>query len=98
MPPVHLATLVALTSAAMLGFEIALMRILLVASWHHFAFMVISNELSSSAKVSTEGAVRENTQSKRRHFTANLVGFSRGMETKIKESASPTVKEKLKVL
>ncbi|UCD75644.1 MAG: hypothetical protein JSV91_01760 [Phycisphaerales bacterium] len=29
-------------SAAVLGFEIALMRMLLVASWHHFAFLVIS--------------------------------------------------------
>jgi spermidine synthase len=33
---------VALVSAAVLGFEIALMRLLLVASWHHFAFLVIS--------------------------------------------------------
>ncbi|RJP34503.1 MAG: hypothetical protein C4547_10785 [Phycisphaerales bacterium] len=31
-----------LVSAACLGFEISLMRILLVASWHHFAFIVIS--------------------------------------------------------
>jgi hypothetical protein len=29
-------------SAAVLGFEIVLMRLLLVASWHHFAFLVIS--------------------------------------------------------
>jgi hypothetical protein len=29
-------------SAAVLGYEVALMRILLVASWHHFAFLVIS--------------------------------------------------------
>jgi hypothetical protein len=29
-------------SAAVLAFEIALMRLLLVASWHHFAFLVIS--------------------------------------------------------
>ena len=33
---------VALVSAAVLGFEVALMRLLLVASWHHFAFLVIS--------------------------------------------------------
>ncbi|MHC4217845.1 MAG: spermidine synthase family protein [Planctomycetota bacterium] len=33
---------VALVSAAVLGFEISLMRMLLVASWHHFAFLVIS--------------------------------------------------------
>jgi len=33
---------VALVSAAVLGFEISLMRMLLVASWHHFAFVVIS--------------------------------------------------------
>ena len=31
-----------LVSAAVLGFEISLLRILLVASWHHFAFLVIS--------------------------------------------------------
>ncbi len=31
-----------LLSAAVLGFEIGLMRMLLVASWHHFAFLVIS--------------------------------------------------------
>src|SRR5262245_32271662 len=29
-------------SAGTLAFEIALMRVLLVASWHHFAFLVIS--------------------------------------------------------
>jgi len=29
-------------SAAVLGFEISLMRVLLVSSWHHFAFLVIS--------------------------------------------------------
>ncbi len=33
---------VALVSAAVLGFEVSLMRVLLVASWHHFAFVVIS--------------------------------------------------------
>ncbi len=31
-----------LTSAAILGFEVGLMRLLLVAGWHHFAFVVIS--------------------------------------------------------
>ena len=30
------------TSAGLLAFELALMRVLLVASWHHFAFLVIS--------------------------------------------------------
>jgi len=34
--------LVAWVSAAVLGFEISLLRMLLVASWHHFAFLVIS--------------------------------------------------------
>ena len=29
-------------SCGILGFEIALMRVLLYASWHHFAFLVIS--------------------------------------------------------
>ncbi|MCP3903913.1 MAG: hypothetical protein GY715_09790 [Planctomycetes bacterium] len=38
----RLVWLVAWVSAAALGFEIALMRVLLVASWHHFAFLVIS--------------------------------------------------------
>jgi hypothetical protein len=38
----RLLAAVALVSAAVLGFEIALMRLLLVASWHHFAFLVIS--------------------------------------------------------
>ncbi len=38
----HLAWTVGLVSAGTLAFEIALMRILLVASWHHFAFVVIS--------------------------------------------------------
>ncbi|MHC4949002.1 MAG: spermidine synthase family protein, partial [Planctomycetota bacterium] len=32
----------AVLSASVLAFEIALMRVLLVASWHHFAFLVIS--------------------------------------------------------
>ena len=35
----------ALLSAAILGFEISLLRILLVASWYHFAFVVISISL-----------------------------------------------------
>lgn len=34
--------LVSLISVAVLGFEVSLLRILLVASWHHFAFLVIS--------------------------------------------------------
>ena len=33
---------VALLSGGVIGYEIALMRLLLVASWHHFAFLVIS--------------------------------------------------------
>ncbi len=33
---------VGLVSAALLGYEISLMRVLLVASWHHFAFLVLS--------------------------------------------------------
>lgn len=33
---------VLLISAAVLGYEISLMRVLLVAGWHHFAFLVIS--------------------------------------------------------
>ncbi len=33
---------VALVSAALLGYEISLLRVLLVASWHHFAFLVLS--------------------------------------------------------
>ena len=38
----RVAWTVGLVSAALLGFEIALMRILLVGGWHHFAFLVIS--------------------------------------------------------
>ena len=38
----RLSWLVFWVSAAVLGFEITLMRLLLVASWHHFAFLVIS--------------------------------------------------------
>ena len=41
-PALRLAWTVGFVSAAVLGFEIALMRLLLVASWHHFAFLVIS--------------------------------------------------------
>ena len=37
--------LVAFVSAALLGFQIALMRILLIAGYHHFAFLVISISL-----------------------------------------------------
>ena len=40
--PPRLAWTVGFVSAAVLGFEIALIRLLLVASWHHFAFLVIS--------------------------------------------------------
>ena len=34
--------LVTLLAASLLGFEVSLMRVLLVAGWHHFAFVVIS--------------------------------------------------------
>ena len=33
---------VGFVSAAVLFFEVSLMRLLLVAGWHHFAFLVIS--------------------------------------------------------
>lgn len=45
VPPVatgRLAWAVFFCAAGVLGYEVALMRILLVASWHHFAFLVIS--------------------------------------------------------
>ena len=38
----RLAWAVGVLSAGVLGFELVLMRLLLVASWHHFAFLVIS--------------------------------------------------------
>ena len=41
IPLWRLVWIVACVSAGLLGFEISLMRILLVASWHHFAFLVI---------------------------------------------------------
>lgn len=34
--------MVTLLAASLLGFEVSLMRVLLVAGWHHFAFVVIS--------------------------------------------------------
>ncbi|MFO7898398.1 MAG: hypothetical protein R6V58_04990, partial [Planctomycetota bacterium] len=40
--PWRLALAVGLISAAVLAFEVSLMRMLLVASWHHFTFLVIS--------------------------------------------------------
>lgn len=40
--PRRLVWTVFFVSAGVLGYELALLRILLVASWHHFAFMVIS--------------------------------------------------------
>lgn len=41
LPLGRLIWIVGCVSAGLLGFEISLMRILLVASWHHFAFLVI---------------------------------------------------------
>ena len=41
----RLAFPVVALSAGLLGFEISLMRVLLYASWHHFAFLVISAAL-----------------------------------------------------
>ena len=38
----RLAILIAAVSAAVLGYEVALMRTLSVARWHHFAYMVVS--------------------------------------------------------
>ncbi|MCK4872906.1 MAG: hypothetical protein KAS72_09295 [Phycisphaerales bacterium] len=38
----RLAWITAFVSVAVLGFEISLMRMLLIASWHHFAFLIIS--------------------------------------------------------
>jgi len=40
--PGQLAWVAFFTAVGVLGFEIGLMRLLLVASWHHFAFLVIS--------------------------------------------------------
>ncbi|MFW6107763.1 MAG: spermidine synthase [bacterium] len=40
--PWRLAFAVGLISAAVLAFEVSLMRMMLVASWHHFTFLVIS--------------------------------------------------------
>ena len=42
MPSSYLAWVVFFVSAGLLGFELSLMRVLLVASWHHFAFVVVS--------------------------------------------------------
>lgn len=55
--PGSLLWTVALASAACLGFEISLMRMLLVASWHHFAFMVISVALLGFGTAGTALAV-----------------------------------------
>lgn len=41
----RLVWIAAFVSAAVLGFEISLMRVLLIASWHHFAFVIISVSL-----------------------------------------------------
>lgn len=41
----RLVWITAFVSAAVLGFEISLMRMLLIASWHHFAFVIISVSL-----------------------------------------------------
>jgi hypothetical protein len=42
-PPTHgMGPVVFLVSASALAFEVSLMRMLLVAGWHHFAFLVIS--------------------------------------------------------
>ena len=38
----RLGILIAAVSAAVLGYEIALMRALSVARWHHFAYMIVS--------------------------------------------------------
>lgn len=40
--PTGLIRTITFVSAGVLAFEIALMRVLLVASWHHFAFLIIS--------------------------------------------------------
>ncbi|HWP41572.1 MAG TPA: hypothetical protein VNL70_11640 [Tepidisphaeraceae bacterium] len=40
--PAGLMRSIGFVSAGVLAFEIALMRLLLIASWHHFAFLVIS--------------------------------------------------------
>lgn len=42
IPSSTLAWVVFFVSAGLLGFELSLMRVLLVASWHHFAFIVVS--------------------------------------------------------
>ena len=49
----QLFALVAVLSASALGYEIALMRMLLIASWHHFAFVVISVALLGFAASGT---------------------------------------------
>lgn len=41
-PPVRLYFSMALLSCGLIGYEVGLMRVLLYASWHHFAFLIIS--------------------------------------------------------
>jgi len=42
LPAGRLGWVVFFVATGLLGFELSLMRVLLVASWHHFAFLVIS--------------------------------------------------------
>ena len=42
MRPARLAGVAFFVAAGLLSYEVSLMRVLLVASWHHFAFLVIS--------------------------------------------------------
>ncbi len=51
--PWRLTLTAGLLSASVLAYEVALMRMLLVASWHHFAFLIISLALMGFAASGT---------------------------------------------
>jgi len=76
----NLLTAVCLVSAAAIGFEILLMRILSITQWHHFAWMVISLALLGYAASGTAIALGRQWLEPRFHkafaFSALLLSVS----------------------
>ena len=81
----RLAFLILCISAAILGYEIALMRALSVARWHHFAYMIVSVALLGFGASGTVLSVWRKRLLKR--FEGSLAGFATAFVVAISLSA-----------
>src|SRR5512134_3181002 len=69
------------TSAAVLGYEVLLMKLLTITQWHHFAYMIISLALLGFGASGTFIALLQKRLKERFRltFSINAVLFSRAL-------------------